>query len=454
MVDALSRRQISFGTLFLPGEILISGSETLTTAKLILGLPYAISDNHVDLEAIGTAKPGEFIDTSAFVLKLAVITGHIIDRIQGPERSNSNPFANAMALDGELHALSCMVPDSWWDIDQTLNPEDCLYDAYHRCKAIFWHNECRLLLHMPFMMKTLQKEENSAMFAYNRTVALNSSRKMIKCHKNLRTRPEFVSMVCQVIDFQAFTATMLLLLDMLERPDLNSDRQEPDTIEDTELIVSVIGTLRKVSKESSGRCDIAGQAVNVLDSVAHVLYGCPSPNVKYPSRVVIPYFGAVTIKPVGRQKSRKCCPPSDPADSTHAVPKASSAFRHASPDKRSRKAHDRTNGTDDSSSLIVQGAPELPSQPRQPPFQTSDFITFDSFIGSGTGTGGGFASEGWAMANNEAVAGPDAPVVGTETNLAGQDVTMWDETLWQNMLQQDPSLELDGDWNWLQMPAT
>jgi hypothetical protein len=417
----------------------------------LLGLPYSISDRHVSLNYRNdNSNPEQPISTDTFSLKLSVIAGHMVDRAQTSEDKGPNAFASAMLLDGELLALASLMPADWWDISKLEGrEEDDIFQLYHRSKAMLWYNECRLMLHMPFMLKAQHKGENAGMYAYNRTMALKSARMMIRCHKQLRARTEFAAMVCQLIDFQAFTATMLVILDMVERPDLADEAaRTPETIEDIELLISVSEVLRTISNETSGRSDVAGQAIKVLDGVSHVLLGCSSPseNGKHPSRVVIPYFGAVTIKPANGKHRCKCCSSADKVPALDLNP-MQPIKRDAAPkqmvlqDNVSEPKAFGPDATDNTNSHTLQ--------PTQLPYPADDLISFDSFFGAMKE--GDNASQDWAMVDQPRTQQPGS--LGPGTNVAGHDNVsdplLWDETMWQNMLQPDANIDMNGDWNWL-----
>ena len=151
---------------------------------------------------------------------------------------------------------------------------------------------------MPFMLKSSSDKR----YQYSHQAALESSREMIKYYKALRSEEDVGPYICKLIDFQAFTAAMLLLLNLCgysqhvrgvapQQPDLDQDQLDSTLIDDT------ISILHAASKETGGI--VASQAAKALEMLAMVRQGtCDEEADKYMQgscQVSIPYFGTITL---------------------------------------------------------------------------------------------------------------------------------------------------------------
>ena len=173
-------------------------------------------------------------------------------------------------------------------------------DHFDRLQAQFYHHQMRVFLHMPFMLKSSADKG----YQYSHTAALDSARHMIRYYEALRLETKVGPFICKLIDFQAFTAAMLLLLNLcgyaqqargavVMQPDLDQDQQ------DSTLIDTTINLLREASKEAGGV--VAQQCYKALEMLAQIRHGCPEEHMNSceheSCQISIPYFGTVTMAP-------------------------------------------------------------------------------------------------------------------------------------------------------------
>lgn len=76
------------------------------------------------------------------------------------------------------------------------------------------------------------KASQDRRYNYNRTAALESARETSLLYQVFRPALGFQSLICKLVDFQAFTAAMLLVLNVLGSPTSNSQRNKEDDSRD------------------------------------------------------------------------------------------------------------------------------------------------------------------------------------------------------------------------------
>ena len=251
--------------------------------SLLLGLPYSVPEIRFTTN-IGNLDPGAMYvptDGNSYLFRLSSVIGHIIDRNQ--DVSSRNTFTETIKIEGELMDLAGSMPPDWWDIDPKAGIDSSqLYDPF---LPQFWHHQSRALLHLPFMLKASKERR----YEFNRKAALEAARGMIVIYRIIRPAAGFGSLICKIIDFQAFTAAMILVLNILglSQPELTVDANE--TASDRALIVSTTELLQHASQETAG--GVATQAARALEifSTDRSFQGV--------TKVAIPYFGTVTFGP-------------------------------------------------------------------------------------------------------------------------------------------------------------
>ena len=231
-----------------------------------------------------TAPSGE-----EYVSGLANAIGHIIDRNQEPPSNNTLPLT--VKIEGELSDLAASMPSEWWSAPITL--EDVQLQKYNRLLPQMWHYHARMLLHLPFMLKATTDRR----FEYNRIAALESSREMLTRYQMFRPAIGFGSSVCKVIDFQTFTAAMVLVLNLLSTSTNSPAHDQREAAIDEQLIADLYDLLNRASMESGG--GVTTQAARALKMFCKEKAD-PCPPGQNTASIVIPYFGTVVF---GRGKS-------------------------------------------------------------------------------------------------------------------------------------------------------
>ena len=249
--------------------------------SLLLGLPYAISSKHCDMDLSAESMPWKYMH------HLGAIVGRVIDR--NHETSSNDSYSETIAIEGQMATFAAAMPQQWWDID-SLDSNEVAQQMYSRLLPQFWHHQTRTLLHLPFMLKATQDRR----YEFNRIAALESARAMIVRYKMIRPVQGFQSLICKIIDFQVFTAAMLLILNLIGSSMTSPDRLHQDDSGDWRLVSETYEILQRASYETEGL--VASQAARALGLFKKAKDGNCSIN-SGTTKVAIPYFGTVAFGP-------------------------------------------------------------------------------------------------------------------------------------------------------------
>lgn len=260
--------------------------------SLILGFPYAIADSHPGLSKDHT---GQSVAARA-MHELSIIAGHIIERNQNHRNVN---YSFTVQIDQEFEQCRDRIPPDWWDaIPSPAMPLEALY-GQQAVKLHYYH--LYKLLHLPYMLKS----SNDRKFENSRISTLEASREMIKCYQTLRNSSGLAIIICDLMDFQVFSAAIVIVINLLSQSSTRDILQEA---EDWKLIHDITKTLKHISRAME--CAVAGQAAQLLEYLSMACHGTYSGPEGY--EAVIPYFGKVRISQLRRAASQtESTPPSD-----------------------------------------------------------------------------------------------------------------------------------------------
>ena len=271
--------------------------------SLLLGLPYYVAKGHTDMDrTVSQTGPSYF-------LRLSEIVGDVIDR--NLDSSTQSNYLTTVKIEGDLINLANSMPSDWWHtgISET---EDLSSLLYHRLLPQFWHHQVRALLHLPFMLKANQDRQ----YEYNRVAALESARAMITCYQIFRPKQGYASLVCKIVDFQVFTAAMLLVLNLIGFRGSTAKHSEEDDDRDWDLLISTNRMLQQASEATDGV--VASQATRALDMFTRVRNTECTGYLEATCKIVIPYFGTIQFGP-GKDFAKRQAP----AQGVDAMPQPS-----------------------------------------------------------------------------------------------------------------------------------
>lgn len=259
--------------------------------SLLLGLPYGPSEIHSDIgrDSELSAKGIQVQHTGEhYLFRLANIVGHIIDRNQHLPSNNMLPLT--FKIEAEMMELAASMPSKWWESGLQHGP--MASQVYSHFLPQFWHHQARTLLHLPFMLKAT----TDRIFEYNKIATLDSTREMIACYHVFRPLQGFGSLVCKVIDFQVFTAAMILVLNLLDHYRKSERLDHSEAEHDQGLITITTNILHQVSVKTDGSVATqAARALEMFNNIKEMSLPVGKCAEECTTKVVIPYFGTVVI---------------------------------------------------------------------------------------------------------------------------------------------------------------
>lgn len=250
-----------------------------------MGLPIGSVDDHFLPEE--TFQNPSCNKELLFSRKLCELSARLAERNQS---ENSHAYATTQQIDERLDQLKKEMPDSYWEIPVLSANKHTPEAAAHfdRLMTQIWCFQLEALLHLPFMLRAATERR----YEYNKFACLNASREMIWRYLAMRDAAPNISFCCKIIDFGALTATVTLLLGLIE-PAQGSEtpetRQQKEN--DRNLVQTVLTSLDKLGR--NGKNIIASQSSNVIRSLLAV--DSPAGRAAGNLRLTIPYFGTISI---------------------------------------------------------------------------------------------------------------------------------------------------------------
>ncbi|KAK0752904.1 hypothetical protein B0T18DRAFT_395602 [Schizothecium vesticola] len=199
------------------------------------------------------------------------------------DQSSQPSYPATVRIGQELDECRAIMPDSWWHEPPRL--ETPFAELYAQQAAKVQYFLLVKLLHIPFMLKS----STDAKYEYSRVSALAASRAMINAYLSLRRSGRGTFVVCELLDFQAFSAGIVLIINLLS-PASEAGLAD-DCGEDWRLTDALTTSLRRT--DGLMQCGVARQAAEVLGLLTQAARGAYSGPEKYD--VVLPYFGRITI---------------------------------------------------------------------------------------------------------------------------------------------------------------
>lgn len=257
---------------------------------VILGLPYGIPNQHCDFADV---EDEAITREEVFKRKLSIIAGDIIDRDQATKKPS---FIATQEIDEKLEHLVKSMPESWWETPSAPWPTDtrALARQDNRVMVQFWHYQMESLLHLPFMLRSATDHR----FEYNKSICLKASREMIRRYIFLRERATAASCVCKIIDFQAFTSVVILILNVLGPQPVFPSARIPHTSQSNAQDWEVVDRVVSLLSDPSAAIDeaVATQGIKVIKTLSAIGRNSgPHASTSGVMKLAIPYFGTISI---------------------------------------------------------------------------------------------------------------------------------------------------------------
>ncbi|KAF9765936.1 hypothetical protein IL306_001709 [Fusarium sp. DS 682] len=254
-----------------------------TAFALILGLPSTIP-----IPTPGPGPPQRDHDDGSSICnsplrtlqhRMCSLATSVVARNQSPQPS----YRVTMQIGHELDRCRALMPDSWWH--EPPRPDQPFAQMYAQQAIKVQYFLTAKLLHLPFMLSA------DAGYEYSRASAVAASRGLISAYLDLRSCGRGLFVVCESLDFQAFSAGITLLIRLLSPASGGRPGDDDHNGEDWLLIDALTMGLRRTA--SLMRCSVASQAAEVLGLLMQAARGAYAGPDRYD--VVLPYFGRITI---------------------------------------------------------------------------------------------------------------------------------------------------------------
>jgi hypothetical protein len=255
---------------------------------LILGLPSGIPDKFFRPQVERRLKM-ETSHMDIYCLRLCLVLGPMIDRNQDDPANMS--IAETLRLDQELEAQALAMPEHFWK-PQIPDTRLSIFEVMERLVLPFIYHFMRATLHLPFMLKS----HSDRRYRYSQETALDSARNALLAYNKLRSWDLMNPFICRMIDFQAFSMAMLLIINILgyseDAPNHSSEQDEQDWA----LVDQTTEVLRHAAAEPAGT--VAAQSLLIIEGLSTNV-GDVDPRML--CKVTVPYFGVITVSPGKKQ---------------------------------------------------------------------------------------------------------------------------------------------------------
>jgi len=273
-----------------------------TSFALILGLPSTIptptpgpgpppQDHHDD------GNSGRDSPLRTLQHRMCNLAASVVARNQSPQPS----YLATVQIGHELDGCRALMPDSWWH--EPPPPDQPFAQLYAQQATKVQYFLIAKLLHLPFMLSA------DAGYEFSRASAVAVSQGLIAAYLGLRSCDGGLFVVCESLEFQAFSAGITLLIRLLSPASGGRPGDGDNSGEDWPLIEALAMSLRRTA--SLMRCNVASQAAEVLGLLMQAARGAYAGPDRYD--VVLPYFGKITIalsrgrKTVDLEGWDECC---------------------------------------------------------------------------------------------------------------------------------------------------
>ncbi|CAM1508915.1 Fc.00g026540.m01.CDS01 [Cosmosporella sp. VM-42] len=259
--------------------------------SLILGIPSATGSAPFPFD-----DDAPWLSTEELYHKhLCQISGLILARNQG---NTTHSFSATHEIDEKLDDLAKRMPKVWWETPTAIiegRTEEAA-SQFERMMCHIWHFELLTLLHLPFMLRAATDRR----YEYSRVSCLSASRNLIRRWMVIR-ETHGKTLFSNLVEFQAFTAAVTLLLGLLgptrSTIDLIALKEQHSDQQLVETVVQIFEGL----KQRGAVAHVANQSVSIIRTLQSVLgHEGNSPSSL---RLEIPYFGTISVSHGGNVQS-------------------------------------------------------------------------------------------------------------------------------------------------------
>jgi hypothetical protein len=222
--------------------------------------------------------------TRAYLSNLADIAKQVYDLDDGSvsEGSGAELYAEVLRIDQELISLASIPPQTWWS---TYTP-----GALANQLLQYWHSYITVRVHLKL---TLQHDA-SQQFDYSRYTCMNACNTAIRRYLTLRRALPSGFFVGRVVDLQALTAAVVLLLAYHNSGSARHIHFQARSIESPEqLIAQLVELMESISCLKAS--DFATQAVVTIRSLSALLED-DSASQRQDLTLTVPLLGKIHVR--------------------------------------------------------------------------------------------------------------------------------------------------------------
>ncbi|KAK8108960.1 Fungal specific transcription factor [Apiospora sp. TS-2023a] len=268
--------------------------------SMILGFPCSLPESHPSLSLSAAHANGSPTTASHIARQLSILAGRIVERNQNHANLD---YYETLKIAHDLDECRRTMPTQWFEAPHPSTPMSAVY-SIQTLKITYF--QLQKYLHLPYMLQAPHESK----FVDSRTAALEACRGMVEAYQVLRDHKDPLTIICDVMDFQVFSAAMVIIIHLLslsQPPAPNSTTTGlHEQARDWERVSHTASTLKRVSEVMD--CPVAQQAHEVLHHLLQARDGTYSGPQTF--EAVIPYFGKLRIS---RPRAREVSLPSSMA---------------------------------------------------------------------------------------------------------------------------------------------
>jgi hypothetical protein len=246
---------------------------------MIINLPSATG--RYQLSRPSDVTIGGVVQTRAYICRLTDITTKVqdLDDMNSKQRSGNDIFVAASNIDRELKELASQTPRSWW----AAADEDPV-KADHVLR--FQHSCITMRVHLPLAMR----QDPNGEYTSSRIACVDACESVANRYQFLRRRFPSGMFLSRIMDVQAFTAVIVLLLTsqnstLMDHPNLRTTKSKIES-----LVMQVTDLM------DSDATNFGQHGVNTIRSLQILLQQDTSTDPLQQLSINVPLLGNVRVR--------------------------------------------------------------------------------------------------------------------------------------------------------------
>ena len=251
----------------------------------MIGLPYTLPDHFCDLTIAPLAALGP---ATWLYRQLCVVSGRIIDLLQRQD-TRGPTLSSALAIEERLSEIIAELPTEYLDMNQ-IRASSNNSDKSIRLYRVVHVHLLRIYVHLPFFFRS----DLEPRFDFSRQTCIDESQELLVAYLEIFDTDHRMTANGTVLNLTAFTAAAGLLLGLTgyghAGQTLHRERQRSRRQQDLDIIIRTRDAIK-----CAAQTKIAGRLSAKCYEALDTLMSSAQSSDTNPHRVVLPYFGTVTI---------------------------------------------------------------------------------------------------------------------------------------------------------------